>query len=399
MKAFRFFLPFFFFAVAVWTQASEPVPVKIKSVRKCEATVEKTEDSYIVDVKMAPIRCFDPSTNELLSIRKANNLALISLLKHLYPEHNNFSLSCSGMQTIKTEFTENVCRVVCRIPQKGIRVINSPSVVKEKPQMNSTSSSKVVSSKSSMLTKPADYQETIDELADIMLHSAPKCACHSEELDAFIEAIADYEEQIEKQFSALKKTIEQERELLRLEKSELLDNLAAAQKKPIQRLKELAYCAEQLETLKDFKSEPEYALFLLSNPFYREHGSVEVYRTASGCGLISLGYAAVPEKKSPKDKTALLVHKAQRIAELRAKAALAEEINGKKVEINEKYTESVSVKSKRSDDIEILSIDDYSRIINESASAFLERVRPVASWRSADGKVVFVVLGMFKSGK
>lgn len=399
MKALHYYLSVLLCCLAVLTQASEPTSVKIKSVRKCEATVEQADGAYIVVVKMVPIRCFDPATNKSLSVRKANNMALVALLKYLYPDQKNVSISCSGVQTIKTDFSEKVCSVECRIPQKGIKIIDSSAIAKENSKKSDksrqTSGAKIVTSKSSLLNRQADYQETIDELADVQLRSAPQCACSSKESDAFSEKIADYEEQIDNQFSALKKAIEQERELLRLEKSELIANLEQAQQKPLQRLKALSYCAEQLETLKDFESEPEYAQFLLSNPFYREHGGVKVYRSASGCGLIALGSAVIPDKKTNNEKPALVIRKTQRIAELRAKAALAGEINGTKVETKETFTETDKITS-GSSDVEILSIEDYSEIIQESATAFLERVRPVASWRSADGKEVFVVLGMFK---
>ncbi len=399
MKAVYYYLSALLCCIAVSMQASEPVPVKIKSVRKCEATVEQTDAAYIVAVKMVPIRCFDPVTNKSLSVRKANNMALAVLLKYLYPDQKNVAISCSGVQTIKADVSDKICYVECRIPQKGIKIIDSRVASKEKSVRKTASGAKIVSSKSSLLTRQADYQETIDELADVMLRSAPPCACSSEESDAFCEKIADYEEQIDKQFSTLKKAIELERGLLSLERSELLANLELAQKKPIQRLKALAYCSEQLDSLKDFKSEPEYAQFLLSNPFYRENGGVKVYRTSSGCGLIALGSAVLSDKKTPGEKTALLVHKAQRVAELRAQAVLAGEINGIKVETKETFTETDTIKSSGSSDVELLSIEDYSQIIQESASAFLKRVRPVASWRSADGKVVYIVLGMFKNSK
>lgn len=399
MKAFRYFLLVLICCIVISTQASEPTPVKIKSVRQCEATVEQTDGAYIVAVKIAPIQCFDPATNKSLSVRKANNMALAALLKYLYPDQKNVSISCSGVQIIKTDYSEKVCSVECRIPQKGIKIIDTAAVAKENSKKSDktrqTSGPKIVSSKSSLLTRQADYQDTIDELADVLLRSAPKCKCSSQESDVFYEEIADYEEQINNQFSALKTTIEQERELLRLEKSELIANLEQAQKKPLQRLKALAYCAEQLETLKDFESDAEYAEFLLSNPFYREHGGVKVYRTASGCGLIALGSAVIPEKKTGNAKPSLQIRNAQCVAELRAKAALAGEINGTKVETKETFTETDKITSGFSD-VEILSIEDYSEIIQESATAFLKSVRPVASWRSADGKVFFVVLRMFK---
>ena len=495
MKAIVYLLSFVVCSFAVLAQAAEPVPVQIKSVRKCEATVEQTDGAYIVDVKMAPIRCFDVGTNRLISFRKANNMALVALLKYLNPDKKNVSLSCSGTETIKTEFSEKVCRVVCRIPQNGVKIIDAPVVAKQTPKKNvdvaTTVSkadlhSKTVSSKSSLLNRKADYEETINELTDILVQEAPQCVDSAEKLGAFIKAIADFEEQIKRQFADLKKTIEQERGLLETEKSylrevlvpcqnkpmqrlktltkcaqevETIDKLAKillrsvpqcavcseeidsfyediadceekiekqfaplkkaieqeseflpsdkskllgiltqSQNKPMQRLKTLAKCAKELEKLKDFESEPEFAEYLLSNPFYRENGGVKVYRSSSGYGLISLGNAAVSQKSSDKP-TAILLRNAKRVAELRARAELAGEIEGRKVKMKETYTEAVETKSDGTKEELVLSIDDYSQIIKESASAFLENVRPVASWRSADGEKVYVVLGMFREKK
>ena len=52
MKAIAYFLSFMFCCSAVLMQAAEPVPVQIKSVRKCEATVEKTNGAYIRDKRI-----------------------------------------------------------------------------------------------------------------------------------------------------------------------------------------------------------------------------------------------------------------------------------------------------------------------------------------------------------
>ena len=498
MKVIVYLLSFVVCSFAVLTQAAEPVPVQIKSVRKCEATVEQTDGAYIVDVKMASIHCFKPAMNKSLSLRKANNMALVALLKYLNPDKKNASLSCSGMETIKTEFSEKVCRVVCRIPQNGVKIIDAPVVTNQAPKKKADASTavsqtetkansrpKIVSSKSSLLTRQADYEETIDELANILLQEAPQCVDSAERLGSFIKAIADFEEQVKSQFAELKKTIEQERELLKLEKSELLETLAQSQNKPMQRLKTLAKCAQaieaidkqakaflrsipecpvcseeldsfyekvadceekivnqftqlkktieqereflptdksklqsiitqcqnkpmqrlktlakcaqELETLKDFESEPEYAEYLLSNPFYRENGGVKVYRSSTGYGLISLGSAFISQKN--KAKPAILLRNAKRVAELRARAELAGELENKDVETKETYTEAVKTKIEGAKEELVLSIDDYSQIIKESASAFLENVRPVASWRSADGEKVYVVLGMFREKK
>lgn len=497
MKAFFPFLLLVIFSLTVLTQAAEPVPIQIKSVRKCEATVEKTNDSYLVDIKMEPIDCFDVGTNEILSIRKANSMALVALLKYLNPDKKNASLSCSGRQTIKADFSEKVCHVVCRIPINGVKIIDAPVVAKQTPKMNANSTvdskadskdssgPKVVSSKSSLLTKQADYEETINELADILIQSAPQFIDSIEKSGAFIKAISDFEEQIKKQYAQMKTTIEKERELLRLEKSELLAFLAQSQNKPMkrlkelqkcsqevekigkltkdllrsapqcaicseeledffeaiadyeekiekqfgllkqsigqnsellssdkpklmsiltqcqnkpmQRLKQLAKCAQELETLKDFESEPEFAEYLLSNPFFRNHGDVEAFRSSTGYGLISLGKSAISPNSN--DKPAILLRKAQRVAELRAKTKLAGEIEKWNVKVKETHTETLKTKSTGAKEEQVLSIDDYSRIVNESTSAFLQNVRPVASWRSADGTIVYVVLGMFKEKK
>ena len=89
MKALVYLLTFVICSSAVLTQAAEPVSVQIKSFRKCEATVEQTGGAYIIDVKMASINCFDVGTNELLSVRKTKNLALVALLKYLNPDKKN----------------------------------------------------------------------------------------------------------------------------------------------------------------------------------------------------------------------------------------------------------------------------------------------------------------------
>ncbi|MBR5313971.1 MAG: hypothetical protein IKU45_00990, partial [Clostridia bacterium] len=431
--------------------------------------------------------------NELLSMRKANSMALVALLKYLNPDKKNASLSCSGRQTIKAEYSEKVCHVVCKIPINGVTIIDAPVVAKQTPKMNANLSAeskadsgvKIVSSKSSLLTKQADYEETINELADVLIQSAPQCIDSFEKFSVFIKAITDFEEQIKKRYAQMKTAIEQERELLRLEKSELLEFLAQSQDKPMKRLKglekcsqevekignltnallrsapqcaicseeiddfyealadyeekiekqydflkesieqdsellstdksklltvltqsqnepmkrlkALAKCAQELETLKDFESEPEYAEYLLSNPFYRNHGGVEIYRSSTGYGLISLGKSVISQNSN--DKPAILLRKAQRVAELRAKAELAGEIEGKNVKVKETYTETVETKSTGTKEEQVLSIDDYSRIIHESTSAFLQNVHPVATWRSADGKIVYVVLGMFREKK
>ena len=499
MKIVYYFLSMFLFCSVVSVYASEQTSVKIDSILECEATVQKTENNYIVDIKMESVEGFAPATNKMLSIRKANNLALVALLKYLYPKQDKYSLSCSGMETIRVEYSEDVCHVVCRIPQDGIKIINPANVAKKQSKKKGASrvdakkelevnsieeSSKVVTARSSLLTKKSDYNETIDELANVLIQSAPQCIDSAEKLDVFNKSVADFEKQIKNQYAQLKKKIEEDRELLTIEKSELLETLVQSQNKPMQRLKTLAKCAQsvetidkltkslfhsapqcvdssekiddfyealsgyeekinkqfaklkvaieqendflstdksklldfltqsqskpmqrlkalakcakELETLKDFESEPEYAEYLLSNPFYRNHGGVEVYRSSAGYGLISLGSALISQES--KDKPAILLRKAQRVAELRAKAELAGEIEGKNVETKKTFTETVetnTVGSKK----KVFSLREFSQIIHESASAFLENVRPVASWRSADGEIVYVVLGMFREKK
>ncbi len=389
--------------------AAEAVPIKIKSVRPCTATVLADEDNYEITVSLLPVRCFDAATNRELSFRKAEQLALLALLKYLTPSDSGSktesgtsqkTLKYSGLTTSDRRWDEKSCRVVCRIPRAGVQIVPRAAVCsaaesqKRGRQSTDEQGRQLFSpGTGSILNLVDDYRDTIQSLAATLAEGTPSIPLSLDELDDYYDCLSGREERLDRLVNAMKKSIADERGLLSIEREPLLAELNAVRAAAFKQLQRLA-AAERLSEYSFLKLDPEYADAILRLPeIDLQVGAVRIVKGPTGKTLLAVASYTLKdplpgETISAKDKL-----KSSRIAEARAKALLVSELNdGTHVSVLEEMEETTVLIQNGSEE-QGSETSSYSLNIEEKTQGILRNIRLVGIWRSLDGLTTHVVLG------
>lgn len=399
--------------------AADAVPIKIKSVRPCTATVLADEDNYEITVSLLPVRCFDAATNRELSFRKAEQFALLALLKYLTPSDSGSktesgtsqkTLKYSGLTTSDRRWDEKSCRVVCRIPRAGVQIVPRAAIrsseESQKGGRQSTDSKRSANKKDeqgrqlfspgtgSILNLEDDYRDTIQSLAATLAEGTPSVPLSLEELDEFCDCISEREERLDRLVNAMKKSIADERGLLSIERDPLLAELNAVRAAAFKQLQRLAAAAERLSEYSFLKLDSEYADAISRLPeIDLQVGAVRIVKGPTGKTLLAVASYTLKdplpgEAISAKDKL-----KSSRIAEARAKALLVSELNdGTQVSVLEEMEETTVLTQNGSEE-NGYETSSYSQTIEKKTQGVLRNIRLVGTWRSLDGLTTHVVLG------
>lgn len=378
----RWFTLFLMFGILLEANA-EQVSVPLRTARPCKAFVEETGDAYRVSVEMLPVRCFDPATNISVSYQKAGTLAMSALLHFLEPQADKKTLQCSGVEYEKRSCNAQTCTLVCRIPREGVTIVSAKPVLRE-PTVDLAIPTL---SSGSLLTRQSDYSDTIRQLFTHLQNQAILYPCSADEKEAFAESVAALEETMENAVASLQKTIEDDRELLSLERTPLLEELQAGRKRRLTQLQKVLECGMRIENLRNARLKPEYAEILLASPELLEMGGVRFVESDREIAVV-----AVASTISPEGKSSSHLHKAQKIAKIKAMALFAEEKAGKQVDSHEKSIDKTVVTIENGEE-NVVSIEEYSRIIETHATALVRGLNVVGKWESEDGKLLFIALG------
>ena len=154
----------------------------------------------------------------------------------------------------------------------------------------------------------------------------------------------------------------------------------------------LAFFQDNLE-FKNIRIDEEYSKLLRSNPLLMETAGAKVIQTEKGFILVGVGSTVL------KDKSATEKLRAEKVAAIKARAALVGEQKG--IQVFEKKTnvEEDTVLNEKGEE-KGTSVSQYTQINEETISGAVKGTDIIGRWLSADGDIFYmaVVLKM-ESGK
>jgi hypothetical protein len=217
------------------------VLIELGGLRQVKATLSTLLGEYRVEVRMLPVKSFDPSTNGQLNRDKARVFALQALAKHL-SDGPKVGLVVRGAEVIDTGRDGKFYTLTLRVPKKGVLQEPKESQPPVKPsKVEKTGVERIVSA-SALLTREQDHLDTLQRLVDTTtttLETICKKAPIAGDKDRpFFVAIAEVEERSEANLKNLAKEVEGDDLLLSVEKAELLQVIEERRVGVLQALKE-----------------------------------------------------------------------------------------------------------------------------------------------------------------
>lgn len=207
--------------------AAEPTIIDVGGPRKATAAITEIEEHYEIEVRLIPVRCFDPGMNRRLSQDKARAYAIEALIRHLGREKKQ-TATIRRIEIVESNVIESRFVLRVRIPRTGVTLTTAS---KSQPASNSSSTT---TSRSPLKAKD-DFQQTLAVLAETMATELPQ---FTNNVDEFYEAVSDAEELGVARLAALRNDIKTDRWLLSTEREELLLAVAMEEERLLKMLKE-----------------------------------------------------------------------------------------------------------------------------------------------------------------
>lgn len=141
------------------------------------------------------------------------------------------------------------------------------------------------------------------------------------------------------------------------------------------------------EGFADVRIERLFAACLTESPLLMELGGAEVIEVQSDRRIVvGVGKAVLG------DGSAADAERATRVATLKARAAIVAELAG--VRVSQEKRETVTdVRKSGTGSEESMRVLITRRVVEERAAGWLKGVRPIGTWRSKDGLVLYVAVG------
>ena len=205
--------------------------IVLGGARKVLATITEKEESYEIEVRLIPVRCFDPFLNRQLSQDKGHAFVVEALMRHL-GNGKIQSVKISNSKIIESKNVDDRYVFVESIPRKGI---SFDKIVPANKKPNA-------GSQVSLLKAYDDYQQTLAEIIKALTNDMPKL---TENLKDFYLALVNLEQLGIDRFTSLRKEVKTDRWLLGFERDELLDKVKREENQFLIKLRKLVEEAEK----------------------------------------------------------------------------------------------------------------------------------------------------------
>lgn len=207
--------------------AAEPTIIDVGGPRKATAAIAEIEEHYEIEVRLIPVRCFDPGMNRRLSQDKARAYAIEALIRHLGREKKQ-TATIRNLEVVESSVVDSRFVLRVRIPRTGV------TLTKDFKSQPASAPSRKSTSRSPLKAKD-DFQETLAVLTETMTAEVPQ---FTGDVDKFYAEVSDAEELGVTRLTALRKDIQSDRWLLSTEREELLRAVAMEEERLLKMLKE-----------------------------------------------------------------------------------------------------------------------------------------------------------------
>jgi len=254
------------FMSVAWMQVTLHFPVsaaeeviRIGGVRNVVVAISTSGDDLRIVVDMLAVKVFDSATNKKLNLQKARAFAMHALAKHL-ALGSAARFTVRGLEVLDASTTNNSYRLTLLVPRNGIaskalyreapekenanEALSVPAAgkevaAKERPSIPKDEQWMVAeeSSAAVLLTRTADYLDTLNRLRKGMLEELSTAQDKLREQDEFYSAIADIEERLDGVSESMFADIDADNLLLAFEQQELREAVEKQRAKLLQTLR------------------------------------------------------------------------------------------------------------------------------------------------------------------
>lgn len=208
--------------------SEEPTELVLGGPRKVVASIESSNGSYVITVRMRPVRSFDATTNRKLNQQKAGLMARRALLAHLKGggAKQMGTIEVGHTEILSSSLKADLFEQTVRFPKANV-VVGAPErtpTTKPKERKNQAGIFANVSA-DNFLTRKQDYLDTLLALSDSSVEELLGLRAHGpspSESDLFYSRIADIEEVQVARLASLRQEVMADRLLLTLEQAEIL---------------------------------------------------------------------------------------------------------------------------------------------------------------------------------
>jgi len=143
---------------------------------------------------------------------------------------------------------------------------------------------------------------------------------------------------------------------------------------------------------KNIRIEPEYSKLLLANPLLMETPGAKIIETPKGFVLFGVGSTVLKDKSSGEKL------RAEKVATIKARAALLGEQKG--IQVFEKKTsvEEDTILNEKGEE-KGTSVSQYTQINEETISGAVKGTKVVGRWMSADGEIFYIAVALKLEGR
>jgi len=346
--------------LALAIPTADPVRIDLAGPRKAVAEIAVGDDEITVRLSMLPVRAFDAATNDEISGEMARELAFRALARH-YAEGKDVGIHVVGDVTFQSKLVGDRFQYAMRVPRAGI----SPLQGAEEPA-------------GGRLVKPAAFrgklftakQDHLDTLA-ALVRLAPKAK--SETLLALLDLL-------EREVKADKLLTDN------TERPEVLDALGVVRTR-------LQARADALKKFARAELTPPFDEYLTANPLLMEvGGAIVVELGANRRALVGISKTILNSDTSEE------ILRAETVCKLKARAALIAERDGSEITYLKQVKDRIEI-VKEGDAEKATSVSELTRIGTEKIKGIARGANVVGRWRSADGKIFYLAVGVHLDAK
>lgn len=210
-------------------EAGNAAMIAIGGPRKVTAEVVQDAENFDVAVRMIGVRAFDRATNDRCNREKATGYAIAALTQHLVPGERKALLRIRGQEVIDSGYDGKIFRLALRVPRDGVAITHAqrrPPIEKRNAERADASAeaeqAPEAGDTSSLFTVKQDYLDTIGVLSAKWRERLPSKGENKADADGFYQLIADAEEGIAGDFTALANEVKADKKLLSIEAKEVL---------------------------------------------------------------------------------------------------------------------------------------------------------------------------------
>lgn len=224
--------------------AVRPRTIQLDGPRNAQATVTVAETEYVIAAEMVPVDVFDEPTNRDLNQRLLTRVAFRALARFLSDEP--IRLTVTGIQAENLDTHDEISSLTIRVPRSGVAIRptspEDPLMTRTSPAdsaQNEPTASVVPKDdnrdrlivRSGLLSRNQEYRTLIENLADLWEADLQDASGRNDGDAVPNSAIENITKRASESFRALNEAIQKDLLLLSVEKSDLVQQLGARERR------------------------------------------------------------------------------------------------------------------------------------------------------------------------